>query len=38
VQERVDAGINCVITSFPRIAYDHEQLHRFAEEIIPQFQ
>jgi F420-dependent oxidoreductase-like protein len=38
VRERVDAGINYVITSFPRIAYDHEQLHRFAEEVIPQFQ
>ncbi|MGO8950666.1 MAG: LLM class F420-dependent oxidoreductase [Ktedonobacterales bacterium] len=34
----VDAGINYVITSFPRVAYDHEQLHWFAEEIIPHFQ
>jgi F420-dependent oxidoreductase-like protein len=38
IQDRVDVGVNYMITSFPRIAYDHEQLHWFAEEIIPHFQ
>jgi F420-dependent oxidoreductase-like protein len=33
----VDAGIDCVIVYFPRIAYDMEPLHRFAEEGIPAF-
>lgn len=35
IQPIVDAGVNYVIVSFPRIAYDHEPLHRFAEEIAP---
>ncbi len=35
IQGRVDVGINYIIVSFPRIAYDHEPLHRFAEEIAP---
>ena len=35
IQAKVDAGINYIIVSFPRIAYDHEPLHRFAEEIAP---
>jgi F420-dependent oxidoreductase-like protein len=34
-QRRVDAGINYLIVYFPRIAYDHEPLHRFAEEVMP---
>ena len=38
IAERVDAGINYVICSFPLIAYDHEQLYQFAEEVIPHFQ
>ena len=38
IEERVDAGINYVICTFPRIAYDHEQLYQFAEEVIPHFQ
>ena len=35
VQALVDAGVNYLLLFFPRIAYDHEQLHWFAEEIIP---
>lgn len=31
-------GINYFITYFPRVAYDHSMLHRFAREVIPQFQ
>ena len=38
IAERVDAGINYVICSFPLIAYDQEQLYQFAEEVIPHFQ
>jgi F420-dependent oxidoreductase-like protein len=37
IQALVDAGVNYVLVSFPRIAYDHEPLHRFAEEVIPHF-
>ena len=36
IQQLVDAGVNYVLVSFPRIAYDHEPLHRFAEEVVPQ--
>jgi F420-dependent oxidoreductase-like protein len=28
-------GINYVFVSFPRLAYDHEPLHRFADEVAP---
>jgi F420-dependent oxidoreductase-like protein len=35
VQRYVDAGANYILVSFPRIAYDHEPLYRFAEEVIP---
>ena len=35
IQTLVDAGVNYLLLFFPRIAYDHEQLHWFAEEIIP---
>jgi F420-dependent oxidoreductase-like protein len=38
IQSLIDAGVNYVITSFPRVAYDHEQLEWFAKEIIPYFQ
>ena len=38
IQALVDVGINYVLVSFPRIAYDHEPLYRFAEEVIPRFQ
>jgi F420-dependent oxidoreductase-like protein len=37
IQTLVDAGANYVIVSFPRVAYDHEPLHRFAEEVAPHF-
>ncbi len=37
IQQLVDAGANYVIVSFPRVAYDHEPLHRFAEEVAPHF-
>jgi len=30
-----DAGITYFITYFPRIAYDHEPLHVFAEQVAP---
>jgi F420-dependent oxidoreductase-like protein len=30
-----DAGINYFITYFPRIAYDHEPMHIFAEQVAP---
>lgn len=32
-----EAGVNYVIVSFPRLAYDHEPLYRFASEVIPRF-
>jgi F420-dependent oxidoreductase-like protein len=41
ISERIEAlakaGINYIITSFPRVAYDHTQLHRFAEQVMPKF-
>jgi F420-dependent oxidoreductase-like protein len=37
VQQLADAGADYIITSFPRVAYDHTMLNRFAAEIIPQF-
>jgi F420-dependent oxidoreductase-like protein len=37
VREKVDAGINYVILNFARVAYDHEPLHRFAEEVVAEF-
>lgn len=35
VQATVDAGANYIITYFPRIAYDHTMLQRFAGEVVP---
>jgi F420-dependent oxidoreductase-like protein len=32
-----DVGINYIIMGFPRTAYDHEPLYRFAEEVVPHF-
>ncbi len=29
--------INYIIVSLPRVAYDHTQLHRFAEQVMPRF-
>ncbi|MCP4167382.1 MAG: LLM class F420-dependent oxidoreductase [Chloroflexi bacterium] len=37
VQKRLDLGINYVITSFPRVAYDHTMMQRFAAEVMPRF-
>src|SRR5829696_2078442 len=41
IQERIgqleDAGITYLITYLSRLAYDHEQMHRFAEGVIPAF-
>ena len=37
IQSLVDAGANYVIVTLPRLAYDLEPLHRFAEEVIPHF-
>jgi F420-dependent oxidoreductase-like protein len=41
VTERIarlaEAGIDYIITYFPRVAYDQTHLRRFASEIIPQF-
>jgi alkanesulfonate monooxygenase SsuD/methylene tetrahydromethanopterin reductase-like flavin-dependent oxidoreductase (luciferase family) len=30
-----ERGIDYVIVSFPRLAYDLEPLHRFADEVVP---
>ncbi len=37
IQSLVEAGIDYVIAYIPRIAYDREPLHRFAQEVIPAF-
>ena len=37
VERAVEAGADYVILYFPRIAYDHEPMLRFAGEVIPQF-
>ena len=38
INSLVNVGIDYLITYFPRVAYDHTMMRRFAEEIIPQFQ
>lgn len=42
IQERIgallDAGADYLITYLPRLAYSHEQMQRYAEEVIPAFQ
>lgn len=38
VQAAVDAGADYIITYFPRIAYDHTPMQRFATEIVPAIQ
>lgn len=35
LEKLAEAGINYVVTYFPRIAYDQSMLCRFAEEILP---
>src|SRR5262249_35014568 len=37
IQQLIDVGADYFIMSFPRVAYDHSQLQRFAAEIMPQF-
>jgi F420-dependent oxidoreductase-like protein len=37
VERLAEAGIDYVISYIPGVAYDHEPLHRFAEEVVPQF-
>jgi F420-dependent oxidoreductase-like protein len=37
VARAIEAGADYVIVYLPRIAYDHEPLLRFADEVIPQF-
>ena len=37
LEKLAEAGADYVIVYIPRVAYDHEPLLRFAEEIIPQF-
>lgn len=36
IEQLVEAGADYVIVYMPSLAYDHEPLQRFAEEIIPQ--
>ena len=38
VQAAIDAGADYIITYFPRVAYDHTPMQRFADEVIPRFQ
>ncbi len=33
----VEAGIGYVILNFPLVAYDHEPMHRFVADVMPQF-
>lgn len=35
MQELADVGVDYFITYFPRVAYDHEPLHVFAEQVAP---
>lgn len=37
IQERIDVGANYFIIYLTRLAYDHEQLQRFTEEVVPNF-
>ena len=37
VEQVVAAGCDYVLFYIPRLAYDHEPLHRFASDLIPQF-
>jgi F420-dependent oxidoreductase-like protein len=37
VQALVDAGIDYVISYIPGLAYDHEPMQRYADEVIPAF-
>ncbi len=37
IQQLIDVGVNYVITYFPRVAYDHSMMQRFAAEVMPKF-
>jgi F420-dependent oxidoreductase-like protein len=37
IQAAVDAGMDYAIVYIPGLAYDHDPMHRFAEEVIPKF-
>ncbi len=37
IEQIAAADINYLIVYFPRIAYDHTMLHRFAQEVMPRF-
>lgn len=37
IEQLIDEGANYILTYFPRVAYDHSMLHRFAEQVIPRF-
>lgn len=37
LEQLVEVGVNYVITYFPRVAYDHTMLQRFASEVMPRF-
>lgn len=37
IQQRIDLGLDYFILYFPRVAYDHTMLRRFAAEIMPRF-
>lgn len=37
IEKLVDLGVNYVITYFPRVAYDHSHLQRFAQGVMPRF-
>ncbi|HET8909076.1 MAG TPA: LLM class F420-dependent oxidoreductase [Ktedonobacterales bacterium] len=36
IQLVIDTGVNYVIAYIPEVAYDHDRMHLFAEQIIPQ--
>jgi F420-dependent oxidoreductase-like protein len=37
IGQMVDAGVEYVIVNFPLVAYDHEPMQRFVEEVMPAF-
>ena len=37
LQEKIDAGFDYFIMSFPRVAYNQDSMNRFAQEVIPLF-
>jgi len=37
IEQLADAGADYIITNFPRVAYDHTPLRRFASEVMPKF-